>query len=63
MIRFLERAFAAIRVRLGMNDPSENHLHASHGWLLPATSEMRDSRAAAAPLAAPASPGHPRTGR
>jgi hypothetical protein len=35
MSRLLGRAFAALRVWLGLNDPSENRLHPSHGWLLP----------------------------
>lgn len=35
MIPFLRRTFATLRTWLGMNDPSENYLHASHGWLLP----------------------------
>jgi hypothetical protein len=35
MTSLLQRALASVRVWLGMNDPDENHLHASHGWLLP----------------------------
>jgi len=36
MTSLLRRAFASLRVWLGLNDPSENRLHPSHGWLLPA---------------------------
>jgi len=43
MIPFLRRTFAALRVWLGMNDPSENHLHPSHGWLLPVPAVARVS--------------------
>jgi hypothetical protein len=35
MTSLLSRAIAAVRVWLGMNDPVENRLHPSHGWLLP----------------------------
>jgi len=35
MTSMLSRAVAAVRVWLGFNDPSENHLHQAHGWLLP----------------------------
>jgi len=35
MSRLLGRAFATLRVWLGLNDPSENRLHQPHGWLLP----------------------------
>jgi hypothetical protein len=41
MISILGRFFAELRVWLGLNDPSENHLHQAHGWLLPATAEAR----------------------
>lgn len=34
MTSLLRRAFASLRVWLGMNDPSENRLHPSHGWLI-----------------------------
>ena len=37
----LLRALATLRVWLGMNDPAENHLHASHGWLLPPAADRR----------------------
>jgi hypothetical protein len=30
----LSRAMAAVRVWIGLNDPAENRLHPSHGWLL-----------------------------
>jgi hypothetical protein len=35
MIPFFRRTFASLRVWLGLDDPSENRLHPSHGWLLP----------------------------
>jgi hypothetical protein len=35
MTSLLSRAIAAVRVWLGLNDPAENRLHPSHGWLLP----------------------------
>lgn len=35
MRSILGRAFSTLRVWLGLNDPSENRLHAAHGWLLP----------------------------
>jgi hypothetical protein len=41
MSSLLARALAAVRVWLGVNDPSENHLHASHGWLLPPAASRR----------------------
>ena len=39
----LLRAFAAVRVWLDLNDPAENRLHASHGWLLPPVAALRAS--------------------
>jgi hypothetical protein len=41
MTSLLSRAIAAVRVWIGMNDPSDNHPHASHGWLLPTPSDVR----------------------
>jgi hypothetical protein len=41
MTSVLYRAIAAIRVCLGLNDPTENRLHASHGWLLPPVATVR----------------------
>jgi hypothetical protein len=38
------RAIAAVRSWLGFNDPAENHLHATHGWLLPVPAEARAFR-------------------
>lgn len=35
MISLLHRLIAAVRAWLGLNDPAENRLHPSHGWLLP----------------------------
>ena len=47
MISILGQVFAKLRVWLGLNDPSENHLHQAHGWLLPAAAAVR-ARAAEA---------------
>jgi hypothetical protein len=41
MISFLSQAIDAVRVLLGLNDPAENRLHPSHGWLLPPSADMR----------------------
>ena len=41
MTTLLSRAFDALRVWFGLNDPAENHLHASHGWLLPTSADRR----------------------
>jgi hypothetical protein len=35
MVSLPSRVIAAVRVWLGLNDPVENRLHPSHGWLLP----------------------------
>lgn len=35
MLSILGRVIATLRVWLGLNDPSENHPHQAHGWLLP----------------------------
>ena len=35
MTSLLQRAIASLRVWLGMNDPAENRLHPTFGWLLP----------------------------
>jgi hypothetical protein len=37
-MKTLKRIISALRVWLGWNDPSENHLSPAHGWLLPAPS-------------------------
>jgi hypothetical protein len=50
MTSLLSRAIAAVRVWLGMNDPSENHPYQSHGWLLPPPALVR-ARAVRNPLA------------
>lgn len=47
MTSILSRMVAAVSGWLGMNDPSENHLHQAHGWLLPAPATVRT------PVAAP----------
>jgi hypothetical protein len=41
MRSLLSRAIAAVRVWIGMNDPSDNHPVPSHGWLLPSSSTVR----------------------
>ena len=41
MTSLLYRAIAAIRAWLGLNDPAENRLHPSHGWLLPTVATVR----------------------
>jgi hypothetical protein len=48
MISILGRAFATLRVWLDMNDPSENRLHPTYGWLLldPATVRARNGTVA-----------------
>ncbi len=35
MTALLRRAIASLRAWLDLNDPSNNRLHPSHGWLLP----------------------------
>jgi hypothetical protein len=35
MTPLLRRAIASLRAWLHLNDPSENRLHPSYGWLLP----------------------------
>ena len=41
MKSLLSRAIAAVRVWIGVSDPAENRLHASHGWLLPTPGALR----------------------
>jgi hypothetical protein len=41
MTSLLSRAIAAVRVWVGLNDPAENRLHSSHGWLLPPSGDVR----------------------
>lgn len=48
MTALLYRAIAAVRAWLGLNDPAEDRLHPSHGWLL------RPAAAAHARAVAPA---------
>lgn len=63
MTSLLSRAIAAVRVWIGMNDPADNHPHASHGWLLPTAADVRahalDQALRLSPAPAPA----PRRGR
>jgi hypothetical protein len=35
MTSLLSRVIATVRAWVGLNDPAENRLHPSHGWLLP----------------------------
>lgn len=39
MMSLLSRSIDAVRLWLGLNDPAENRLHPSHGWLLPPVAE------------------------
>jgi hypothetical protein len=41
MTSVISRAIAAIRVWLGMNDPAQDRLYPSHGWLLPLPVDVR----------------------
>ena len=41
MTSLLSRVLAVVRAWTGLNDPADNHLHASHGWLLRAPAEVR----------------------
>ena len=41
MTSLLYRTIAAVRAWLGLNDPADNRLHASHGWLLPPVTAVR----------------------
>ncbi|HEY7410899.1 MAG TPA: hypothetical protein VII13_09170 [Vicinamibacteria bacterium] len=62
MVSLLSRVVAAVRVWIGLNDPSENRLHPSHGWLLPSPAYMR-ARALERALvvaSAPSAPGRRR---
>jgi hypothetical protein len=54
MTSLLSRAIAAVRVWVGLNDPAENHLHSSHGWLLPPSGGVRARVIALAPALSPA---------
>jgi hypothetical protein len=56
MTSLLSRVVAAVRVWIGMNDPVENHLHASHGWLLPPTADARGRALSVLTLAPAVSP-------
>jgi len=50
----LSRAIDAVRVWIGLNDPAENHLHPSHGWLLPAPADIHAPALRPAPTPRPA---------
>jgi hypothetical protein len=41
MTSLVSRVVAAVRAWLGLNDPAENRLHPSHGWLLPPSADQR----------------------
>ena len=49
MLSILSRTVAAVRAWLGLNDPAENRLHASHGWLLQSPADVRAAAVAAPP--------------
>jgi hypothetical protein len=61
MTSLLSRAFAVVRVWLGLNDPAENYLHASHGWLLPPATHGRALEPALAPAVSIIPPRSPRS--
>jgi len=44
MLPFLRRAFALLCSYLDLNEPSQNRLHPSHGWLLPDPAVVRAHR-------------------
>jgi hypothetical protein len=52
----LSRAFAALRVWLDLNDPAENRLQPSHGWLLPPAAQRLALEGALAPAVSTISP-------
>ena len=54
MTSLLSRAISAIRVWVGLNDADENHLHSSHGWLLPPSGGVRGRAIELAPALSPA---------
>lgn len=56
MTSMLSRAIAALRVWFGFNDPSENHPHQAHGWLLPAVALARARTNARVTAVSPAVP-------
>lgn len=60
MTSLLSRCIAAVRVWIGMNDPEENHLHQSHGWLLPTPVEARARALEAVLTLSPSVPPAPR---
>ena len=53
MTSLIARGFTALRVWLGLNDPAENRLYPSHGWLLPPSLDGQGRVLALAPAAAP----------
>ena len=61
MTSLLSQAIDAVRVLLGLNDPAENRLHPSHGWLLPPSADLRARglglTLALAPAPVPSAPG------
>ena len=59
MISFLCRVVNGIRAWLGLNDPSENRLLPSHGWLLPTAVDVHALALAPAlsPLSVSSAPG------
>lgn len=54
MTSLLSRAIAAVRVWVGLNDPAEDRLHPSHGWLLPPPRALAPAKVISpAPVTAP----------
>ena len=53
MTSLLSRTVTALRVWLGLNDPVENHLYASHGWLLQPSAVLRARALARVPMSVP----------
>jgi hypothetical protein len=49
MTALLYRAIATVRTWLGLNDPAEDRLHPSHGWLLPPPALARARAVAPSP--------------
>jgi hypothetical protein len=56
MIPMLRRWFTALRSWLGWNDPSDNHPHQAHGWLLPDGAAIQAHTGALAPVPVPVKP-------
>ena len=57
MTTLLFRAIAALRTWLGLNDPAQDRLHPSHGWLLPPSGAANRLEPALVPVPMPPAPG------